>query len=364
MSMGYSHIQAKEALDVAGGDMEQAVGYLLMSDKSRRNLGQGLCPMPTTEVAVGELLDPPLQTDPSTIEDIQLREIVEMGYSEEVARNAVRVANGDVNQAINYLLMDESRAGFHVEHDTSDQIDDDVAVALLLQEEELYFAGTNAPLRNGPESAMYHATNNRSQIDVPRMVVSEAFLTTDGAGPFCACMAASKFLNGGVVTAAFLNDILAGGIELFRKGNSQQCDVGQVLKKYGKSNLGIDAISGEGEPKAAVFLLSDPNHTLGIRKQLALCRNQQSTGWQVLILEIPSFATLCIALPPKGSKNKFWYLDFQPRSCFRVTGAHARVHSTMLQLNESLEAIFRGLLGASTQEYANFSIYMIKKVSR
>ena len=140
--------------------------------------------------------------------------------------------------------------------------------------------------------------------------------------------------------------------------------MGTILKKYGKSNLNIEAITDDDEPKACVFLPNDLNQTLGIRKQIALCRNQQGAGWQVLILEIPQMESICIALPPKGTKNKFWYLDFQPRSCFRVDGAHARVHTTLLQLSESLETIFHGLSAANHKEYQSFTIYMIRKLRK
>ena len=399
VSMGYPRIQAKRALDIAGGDMEQAVGYLLMSERSQSQLQDTQDDdhvVTSSEVAVGQLLDlgddttnhnpndhantniyPPTKdaSGPYSSQDSRILELTQMGYSIAAAQNALLLTDGDVNQAINYLLMDESRAGFHVEQEQQTEDDAlDVAMAILLQEEELYGTRAVSPpstanyntanAANRPESSMYHATAIRRDVDVPRMVATDSYLKTDGAGPFCACMAASKFLSGGVVTADFLNTILAGGIELFRKSNSQEWDVGTILKKYGKANLNIEAVIDDDEPKSCVYLPNDLNQTLGIRKQIALCRNQQGTGWQVLILEIPHMESICIALPPKGTKNKFWYLDFQPRPCFRVDGAHARVHTTLLQLSESLETIFQGLVTSTHKEYQSFTIYMIKKLRK
>lgn len=401
VSMGYPRIQAQKALDIADGDMEQAVGFLLMSETSQSQLQidatlqeNHAVITPADGVVVGQLIDlgdgTPNDTsttstnkdaEPYSSEDGRIIELIQMGYSLPAAQDALLVADGDVNQAINYLLMDESRAGFHVDQEEDEAVD--VAMAILLQEEELYGTRAISPPSTGnysnnhntstnksnnnanrPESAMYHATAIRRDVDIPRMVATEAYLKTDGAGPFCACMAASKFLSGGVVTADFLNTILAGGIELFRKSNSQEWDVGTILKKYGKTNLNIEAIVDEDEPKSCVFLPNDLNQTLGIRKQIALCRNQQGAGWQVLILEIPQMESICIALPPKGTKNKFWYLDFLPRPCFRVEGAHARVHTTLLQLSESLETIFQGLVASTKKEYQSFTIYMIKKIRK
>lgn len=413
VSMGYPRIQAKRALDIAGGDVEQAVGYLLMSERSQSQLGDTASHdddddhvVTSSEVAVGQLIDigdstttttttihnhtdnsatanllPPQDSGSYSVDDSRMMELLQMGYSVPAAQDALMVADGDVNQAINYLLMDESRSGFHLDQQQQQQQDDDeaadVAMAILLQEEELYDTRALSPPSSGnyhpnnnnnnanrPESSMYHSTGIRRDVDVPRMVATEAYLKTDGAGPFCACMAASKFLSGGVVTADFLNTILAGGIELFRKSNSQEWDVGTILKKYGKSNLNIEAIIDDDEPKSCVYLPNDLNQTLGIRKQIALCRNQQGAGWQVLILEIPNMESICIALPPKGTKNKFWYLDFLPRTCFRVEGAHARVHTTLLQLSESLETLFQGVVASTQKEYQSFTIYMIKKLRR
>jgi hypothetical protein len=364
MAMGYSQPHAKRALDIAGGDMEQAVGYLLMGAHSQSQLDAHDLVDSMSHVAVGlpeDTLAPlPTTTKPGAFSVSGVQELVLMGYSTDAARDALKVANGDMDQAINYLLMGESRSGFQVEH--SHQSEDDVAFAIMLQTAEIDDATEATAQARRPESAMYHTTTMRNNVDVPRMVASETFLKTEGAGPFCACIAASKFLSGGVVTAEFLNEILGGGIELFRKSDSPSWDVAKVLKKYGKSSLNIEAIIEDGEPKECMYMAHDLQHVLGIRKQMALCRNQQPVGWQVLILEIPNFESLCIALPPKGTKNKFWYLDFYPRSSFRVSGAYARVHSTLLQLEESLEAIFKGLLSSSRKEYENFKIHSIKKI--
>lgn len=373
MAMGYSQQQAKRALEIAGGDLEQAVGFLLMGEQSRAQLTDNFGGQNSSRGSLGfamgmlaeETSSMPgaFRSAPGSSDKIQ--ELIHMGYSPDAAQDALRIANGDLNQAISYLLMGDSRSGFHInDNHNSVRVEDDAAMAAILQEDELGVAEARAwapAAANGPESAMYHTTTVRNNADIPRMVVSEAFLRTESAGTFCACMAASKFLSGGVVTAEFLNGILEAGIELFRNQDSPEWDVAKVLKKCGKSHLNIEAIEMEGEPKEGIYMSHDVQHVLGIRKQLALCRNQQPAGWQVLILEVPFFDSWMIALPPKGSKNKFWYIDFYPRSIFRVSGAHARVHSTLLQLEESLEGIFSNLASKAGKDYQHFKLYMIKK---
>lgn len=368
VAMGYSEPQATRALQVAAGDVEQAVGFLLMGERSRRQLGENLGS--SIAVAEGNLLPSPPSSPTKTpgavpVADGKLDELVQMGYDRRMAQQALAVSNGDMDQAVNFLLMGDSRANFVLELQSSFKYEDDAAMAAVLQQDEIgtrRAAGVaSAAGAAGPESNMYHPTSIReTNSDVPKMVASDSYLTTPGAGSFCACIAASKFLSGGIVTADFLNGILEGGIELFHKANNQEYTVDKILRKYGK-NLRIKSVGGDNDPKNGIFMPHDVQHTLGIRKQLALCRNQQPQGWQVLLLEIPNFEAFCIALPPKGTKNKFWYLDFYPRSCFRVAGAYARVHTTLLQLEESLEEIFKKALQKSDKEYQEFSIYMIKK---
>jgi hypothetical protein len=246
--------------------------------------------------------------------------------------------------------MGESKAGFMVE-------EEDTALARALQESELREA------KQRPESAMYHPNSMNSSSIAPKMVVTQSFLTTPGASPFCTCVAASRFLTGGVVTSEFLNSILQGGIEMFRKtsGNSDY-DVQKVLKKFGKKELGIEAIiHGDLEPKVGIFMEHDLHHTMGLRSLLTQCRNEQPVGWQVLLLE-SQFESFCICLPPKGTKNKFWYLDFTPRAQFRVPGAYARVHGSLLQLEESLESIFTHLTQYQSKGHESFSVCKIKKL--
>jgi hypothetical protein len=409
-SMGYTEAQATKALQIAFGDMEQAVGFLLMGEQCRIGFDDSnpisvaqrppADPHPAIYGATGggrgrnvsiNLIDPVAATATTaavartassggapgafSVDHNNFQELVAMGYDRQQAQQALSVSFGDIDQAVNFLLMGESRANFTVGLESKFHVeDDDVALATLLQQEELQADQrvaanrTNNNNNTGGSSGMYHAASMNIVTKGPRMVATESSLSTPGAGPFCCCMAASKFLSGGVVTAEFLNSILQGAVELFRKTKlSSDYNVGKVLRKFGKSHLGgIEAVLQEDvEPKQGIYIEHDLQLTLGIRKQLALCRNQQMAGWQLVLLEInEGMESFCIALPPKGSKNKFWYLDFLPRKCFRVGGAYARVHNSLLELEESLEAIFKGLTNRQTKDYASFTLYTIKNARK
>jgi hypothetical protein len=393
MDMGYSQTQANKALEVAHGDLEQAVGFLLMGEQSRAgfdhineslNLGSlrdpsvNLGSLPEQSVTVGggngnghnsfafgsdsnhARPPPPQSSTQAAPASSNVQEMMSMGYSSQQAQQALAVSHGDLDQAINFLLMGESRTGFLMELESSFSVNDDgdLAFAAALQHAEL--SSNQQPHR--PESAMYHASGMRNDANVPKMVATQSFLMTPEAGPFCTCMAASKFLNGGVMTSEGLNDMMQGGTELYRKtsGNSEY-SIEKVLKKFGKSNLKIEAVvKGEEEPKNGVFMEHDLKHNTGLRTLMAQCRMEQETGWGVILLETQT-DSFCLTLAPKGSKNKFWLFDFTPRPMFRVPGAYARVHSSLLSLEESLESILKIMSETQQREFVSFALYTIKK---
>lgn len=444
VAMGYSPKQAEQALAIAEGDLEQAVGFLMMEESGRINFegvdvvavssavaaavpppppppaaaARAPATVPVTATAPTLAFDivpvvpqhtresaRPAATKPGAyaVETDNVREITNMGYSRAMAQEALRFSGGNLDLALNYLLLacresvsqsqDDSRVLWEAAFRRSDSataiLDADATMAARLQVEEMSAARATAvavavathggrttapPTHDGgpaivsplPESAMYHTTTLRTEADGPRMVSSRSFLNVDGAGPFCVCVTASRFLNGGVVTAAFLNEILQAGTELFRKTSNTDMNVARVLQKYGKSTIGIEAdlTAAGGSTKTGVHLTNDHNHAMGIRKLLADCRNSQPAGWQALILEVgPSFEHICIGLPPKGSRNKFWYIDCRPRQCLGASGAHARVHSTLLQLTETLEATMTEPLSSTSNRcHENFQIHVVKKV--
>jgi hypothetical protein len=384
MAMGYSQMQAEQALSVTEGDLEQAVGFLLLGESSLIHfdgVATTTATATTTNTTTTIPSSSPANSRPGSfsVKTDNVLEIMNMGYSRDLAQDALEFSGGDLDRAIEYLLLRESHLkSAEVKHSYSLSIDDDATMAALLQVQEAMqheeavgsteFTTQRAVARGGPvaprpDSTMYHATTLRTEVDVPRMVVSPSFLTTDGAGPFCACAAASKFLDGGVVTAEFLNDVLQTGTELFRKKNSDEMNVARVLQKYGRSNLHIEEDLTGGNPKEGVHWKGNHNHSRGIRKLLAACRNAQPAGWQALILEVEPFENICVVLPPKGTKNKFWYIDCYPRPCFGVSGAHARVHSTLLQLGESLEIMLAGIFSTTRGDHEIFRIHVIKKLT-
>jgi hypothetical protein len=232
---------------------------------------------------------------------------------------------------------------------------------------------------------------------------------------FCAMVAASKFYQGGMVNSNFLNAIITEGIAFGNRmvvgvvrsggfGGSRKLTtqppqgdydtawsvsrlvstmamtttMGSSISSSSRSSRSnpwgdvammklVEQSTTEDNPKLGIYIPSDLNHGHGLRKLLATCRNEQEgTQWQIVILEItitpspiPIRDCVTICLPPKGTLNKFWCLDIQPRPCFRAPpGAYARAHTNMMQLVESLEGILKSVcrsrgVGISTTTTTN-----------
>jgi hypothetical protein len=400
LSMGYTRELAIQALRVAQGDAEQAMEFLLISDESRRELLGALeshedsfClrddddhlrasssagPGPGQSHASTNTASTPTPTtgqhnhSHNHSEELEhnVGEIIQMGYGRQSAFDALRIAHGDVTQAVSFLLMGESRNGFIANEELND-----AALAGALQQQgggqstATTAAATTSP--SGRNASLLHMPAN-----IPKMVATHKSILTyprggNPASPFCSCVAASKFLRGGTVHSEFLDDVLHSGVDMMIRetetnGPLNSWGVDLVLQHCGRQFLGITAVIDEhkDQPKQGVFLAHDLHHTLGIGKLLATCRNEQTgSNWSVLILETSSsLETFCICLPPKGSLNKFWYFDHKPRTIFRVPGAHARVHASMQLMVASLERIFS--TNAVNEEYQSFAVYTIQKVDQ
>lgn len=462
-AMGYSRRNCERALKVSDYDLEQAVGFLCMGEVSQRNLedsfgelrvnatnvatttattggsvpskhvprqgggstlvfgGAGVGPSVDESLHRGHL--PPnvavgnvVSESNNDIETLSKEEqLVNMGYDRTHARQALQTAVGDLQQAINFLLMGESKAGFVVE---SEPPPSSLAVNV-----DTSTAATLMHTRNGDETAIYasspvpqlpsstlkappvYATTTTNNVDTasaisntyysgsvlsthpssdpkPTIVATQTFLTTPGALPFCTCVCASKFLAGGIVSSGFLRGIMESGVELYRKEKaaSSSADIDQVLRKYGRSHLRIQAaMHGMEGPRQGVFMEQDLRHHLGLRNLLSLSRNQQGPGWQIIVVELETVGTrnsngtgnedddvvsdsFCICLPPKGTSNKFWFLDFLPRTNVKTTGAYALVHPSLQQLGESLESVFKTLARKNRTDFISFTLYWIKKI--
>ncbi|KAL3921851.1 MAG: hypothetical protein SGILL_002525 [Bacillariaceae sp.] len=402
MAMGYKETQCAKALRIAQGDLDQAVGYLLLGEQSQQafdfsareliceDFNSPLLTAPNSNDSAVDLLGSSLPEGDLDVDVVGITEpqssfgaaspedqLVMMGFGRNQALHALRVSDGDVEQAIGFLSMGDSRQGFLVDMERfssegtlrnssvtpSSISSSDAAHRTMPGTEDFIVAGSmSIPMATAMPAATTTSNPLPSTGPKPKIVATRGFLSVPGAGPFCACYAASRFLKGGVVTAPFLNDIMESGIELYRKKNENGVSIENVLRLYGKSHLGIQAIkSCEEDPKRGVFLDDDVQNDTGIRKLMATCRNEQEAGWQTILVGLQN-DFFCVCLPPKGSSNKFWFLDFCRRTSVQTPGAYALVHSSLLQLEETMEAVFQNIGRRDEVDYVPFTLYRIKKI--
>jgi hypothetical protein len=156
---------------------------------------------------------------------------------------------------------------------------------------------------------------------------------------------------------------MEAGIELYRKRNSAHFTIDTVLQTFGRSHLGIQVVrNGEEDPKRGMYIKNELQNDKGIRRLMAACRNEQEAGWQIVLVELQN-DSFFVCLPPKGTSNKFWFLDFCPRFNVRTPGAYALVHNSLLQMEETMEAIIGGIGQNDEVDFVPFKLYRIKKTS-
>eukprot|EP00980_Cylindrotheca_fusiformis_P008608 scaffold1830_cov117-Cylindrotheca_fusiformis.AAC.7 len=399
VAMGYSKTEAQQALTVAEGDLEQAVGFLLLSDSKRGGFesiaddakpaakprstqndrffadipeGEGYLPEPsvgniyatTTGRTVSEMSMPSFSSGDGAARfsgtNDKINELVGMGYSIDEACQALKVSDGDIHQAIGFLLLGNSTKNAFL-YDVSDSFsigqdsnDAKLAAALYLQQEEERLRLQDEEDKNKRTIPMQSSGGN----NVPKMVLTTESVSELGSAPFCTCVAARKFLDGGMVNAEYLNSILKEGLELFRTTNDDTTyNIEKVLQNYGGTeSLGLIAPN----VKLGVFKPENLQDERGLRHLLLGIRNEQTTGWEVVILDVGG-SSFCITLPPKGTANKFWIIDFMARSEFNTNGAYARVHNSLLQLEESLEYVISIQGRRAGKETQNFNLFVVAK---
>ncbi|CAJ1922637.1 unnamed protein product [Cylindrotheca closterium] len=503
ISMGYIESEAEQALDIAGGDLEQAVGFLMLSSSDRGGFTgestqaaaskqadafsdyydkmpppsqpttSNLKPPPQYSTPPprppaknsNNLKKPPLQSQPpppapvedtfdalkisgmdfvpgneipqrgfgnisvphmtsfrSTVSDItdmdgmrmsssirddsgggvddkKVMELVEMGYPMDEAEQALKVSDGDLDQAVGFLLLEkESRQAFMGDvmdscqigsPDPKSQTDGDArerANQFLREEEErerlqqeqielmrkkeqdILVSGHNhhhhtheKATKTRPSYTNYQTSVNPTNKNVPKMVVTNQGAYDDGSRPFCTCIAARNFLNGGMVNSTYLNSIVKEGHSLSqRAGTTDEYNVGKVLMRFGRTgDLGLISST----VKVGAFEAENIQGDGSLRRLLANVRNEQLTGWEVVVMEVKN-SSFCICLPPKGSANKFWLMDLVGRPEFRTEGAYARVHVSLLQLEESLEYIMKIKGRKMGIEKLDFKLFVVKKFQR
>jgi hypothetical protein len=264
-----------------------------------------------------------------------LETLLSMGFPSEQCNQALVVANGDLDMAINLILSGSLT-----------------------------------------QSAAEQGTMSSSQSPIMVQIDLNQYSFPEGTSA-CTCIAmksASAFLTAmndsvsatNIITPEFLQKSLIHGIETYKKfpkGLSEHKSPEEVLVNTPESFHMRLHPSGVRQG-----LLSDnENNQLGLKQTLTNCMDVDGSGWMAVILtKTPE--TICVCLPTKNNTspigNNFILIDSHPRPYLGYSGSYALLHSSLDDLVHSLKLIFpvssigTGLLA---EMYNTFDAYVMLK---
>lgn len=262
--------------------------------------------------------------------DNAIQMITAMGFDAAQAQQALQASNGNVEHAVNFLLM----------------------------------GGGSGGGSGGGGSASASSTSVTGGAASERVVVVGPIsqYSVDNGRSACTCIAltaATQFLQSPSpsqdnLTADFLQSMIVKGVEHYHhfsstlssssgSGSVEHLSPEEVLQHAGQQ-FPLQMLPG-GIRQGA--LSPDPHHPLGLSSLLqAIHQEQPPSKWMALLMtKTPE--TVCLLFPPPASSPSssstggsccFWLVDSHPRS--GIEGSYAKSHSSLHELAGSLQTIF------------------------
>ncbi len=274
--------------------------------------------------------------------------LTSMGFDLSQAQSALDIANGDVNNAANFLLNEGAAGG------VSSAIDESNGNSVI-----------------APEASHI---NQVEQIQGSKSQYTYEYGRS--ACSFIALSAATSILQntaGGVsMTESLIDDAVQNG-----------CNTYSEWKKMNHSNESIEHTSAEEILLCGYFsslelrpggirqgMLSNNHHSpSSLPKILMTC--QSSTDWVcVVMIKPPETVLLCLPPTTDNNENKYYLFDSHPRMMeFGSEHAYCRIHMSLTDLVQSVSAIFPiADLGPDVPEYMSsmynsFDLYPVQHVA-
>ena len=276
--------------------------------------------------------------------------LTSMGFDLSQAQSALDIANGDVNNAANYLLNEGATSGG---------------------------IGSTVDESNGNSDTAPGASNINQVEQIQGSKSQYSYEYGRSACSFIALSAATFILQntaGGVsMTESLIDDAVHNG-----------CNTYSEWKKMNRSNESIEHTSVEEILLSGYYsnlelppggirqgMLSNNNHHGPSSLPVLLKACQSSTDWVcVVMIKPPETVLLCLP-PTTDNKNMYYLFDSHPRMMeFGSEHAYCRIHRSLTDLVHSVSAIFPiADLGPDVPEYMSsmynsFDLYPVHHVAR
>jgi hypothetical protein len=248
--------------------------------------------------------------------DDAIQMITAMGFDVAQAQQALQASNGNVEHAVNFLLMGGG-------------------------------ASESASTGAGASASVSGASGGASKL----VVGGISQYSVDDGRSACTCIAltaATKFLQSPSednITADSLQSMIVQGVEHYQQLSSDTALSSSVehlspeeVLQHATQQFPLQMIPG-GIRQG--ILSPDSHHPLGLVSLLQAIRQEQPpTKWMALLMtKTPE--TVCLLFPPPADSSTtggFWLVDSHPRS--GIEGSYAKSHSSLQELGASLQMIF------------------------
>jgi hypothetical protein len=260
--------------------------------------------------------------------DDAIQMITAMGFDAAQAQQALQASNGNVEHAVNFLLVGGGASES---------------------------ASSGATASGGGASKLVVGTISQYSVDNGRSACTCIALT-----------AATKFLQSPSeenLSADSLQSMIIQGVEHYQQlSNTLSSSVEHLSPEEVLQNAAqqfpLQMLPG-GIRQG--IMSPDPHHPLGLPSLLQAIRQEQPPSKWMALLMTKTPETVCLLFPPPASTGGFWLVDSHPRS--GIEGSYAKSHPSLHELDGSLQMIFPCTdLGPDVSEmmaamYNSFDLY-------
>lgn len=291
------------------------------------------------------------------LNDTDIAQLTAMGFPLQDAKEALQITSGDLEMAVNHLLSGGA------------------ATAAA--------TGTSFMIAPPAEPPSIPGTTDMAAKAGGVLRGSTSQYSVPEGRSACTCIAltgASMFLQDPNVTSDFLDQMIAEGVQNYRRLSSsvdsssvEHLSAEEVLQKDSGEHkvFPLETVGGIRQG----ILSHQMNHPLGmkallegIRHELALQPgfDKNDDQWTcILITKTPE--TIFICFPPDSvSPSSYWLIDSHPRPQLGLGTSYAKIHPSLDGLVMSLHAIFPPTdLGSDVPEmmtmmYNSFDLYPLR----